>query len=202
MVSVTKPFHMVIRSRLGLVFLFVLLCYPNAGQATGDKMIDMTLPNEFQQWQSVNDNVMGGVSKGRLIHAQRMSRFEGELSLANNGGFSSINRPIQLPSANIDKVAIIVAGDGRTYQLRLSTWKDGVQINYKHDFSTRHGQLQNLVFSLKDFQAVYRGRPLDNAPKLVASNVWRIGFLIADKTAGHFSLDVGQIRFKSSLGSE
>ncbi|EGA67916.1 hypothetical protein VISI1226_08314 [Vibrio sinaloensis DSM 21326] len=191
-------------TRLSLIFLFLITLLFNAGAALAmeDYMIDMTQPNEYQQWQATNDNVMGGVSNGQLIYAKPISRFEGELSLANNGGFSSINRSIESLSSDIETVAIIVVGDGRRYQLRFSTRKNGVQINYKHEFSTRDGQLQNLEFSLKDFQAVYRGRLIDDAPRLAASDISRVGFLIADKTAGPFSLDVGQIRFKPSMSSQ
>ena len=57
-------------------------------------MIDFTQPNEYQYWTAVNDNVMGGISTGLFTYDGNVSQFTGELSLANNGGFSSVNRTI------------------------------------------------------------------------------------------------------------
>ena len=50
---------------------------------------------ENSEWFSVNDNVMGGVSQGGAkITPNQTLLFSGELSLKNNGGFSSIRSPI------------------------------------------------------------------------------------------------------------
>lgn len=50
-------------------------------------------------WVNVNDNVMGGISNGRLkITPEKTLLFYGNLSLANNGGFASVRSlPKQLP---------------------------------------------------------------------------------------------------------
>ncbi|PMM00326.1 CIA30 family protein [Vibrio breoganii] len=161
-------------------------------------MIDFTQPNEHQQWQAVNDNVMGGISQGHFTFDGNYSLFEGELSLANNGGFSSINRSIEPLSANKPQVELSFIGDGRTYQLRLSTWKNGDRITYKHEFSTTNGTEQTKVFQLDDFQAIFRGRLIMGAPTLVAQEIEQIGFLIADKKAGPFSLKLLRIQFKTN----
>ncbi|GEM80385.1 CIA30 family protein [Vibrio superstes] len=161
-------------------------------------MIDFTQPNEYQQWQVVNDNVMGGISQGRFTFDGNHSRFEGELSLANNGGFSSVNRSIEALSPDKAQVELSFIGDGRTYQLRLSTWKDGDRITYKHEFSTTSDSSQTKSFHLDDFQAVFRGRLITGAPALVAQDIKQIGFLIADKKAGPFSLKLLRIQFTPS----
>ncbi|MEZ9914160.1 CIA30 family protein [Vibrio breoganii] len=161
-------------------------------------MIDFTQPNEYQQWQAVNDNVMGGISQGGFTFDGNHSLFEGELSLANNGGFSSINRSIAPLSPKQAQVELSFIGDGRTYQLRLSTWKNGDRITYKHEFSTTNGTEQTKLFQLDDFQAVFRGRLIMGAPTLVAQDIKQIGFLIADKKAGPFSLKLLRIQFKTN----
>ena len=47
--------------------------------------------DSLQAWNSVNDGVMGGVSKGGVSRTEQGTMlFSGELSLANNGGFASI----------------------------------------------------------------------------------------------------------------
>ena len=41
-------------------------------------------------WKVVNDDVMGGVSQGATQAAKNVMVFEGNISLENNGGFSSV----------------------------------------------------------------------------------------------------------------
>ena len=138
---------------------------------------------------------MGGISIGQITYAGELSRFQGELSLVNNGGFSSIKRSIEPLPREVNTVELMFFGDGRTYQLRLTTWKDGSPINYKHEFSTMKGKPQKKVFNLQDFQAVFRGRLLSEAPELVADEIKQVGFLIADKQAQPFTLNLNQIQF-------
>ena len=73
-------------------------------------------------WIAVNDGVMGGRSSGGPTVVDGMLSFRGELSLANNGGFSSV-RSVDRTFDLSDVVAVVlrVRGDGRRYQLRLAT---------------------------------------------------------------------------------
>ncbi|MEZ9321671.1 MULTISPECIES: CIA30 family protein [unclassified Vibrio] len=164
----------------------------------GIGMIDFIQPNEHKNWTATNDDVMGGISTGGLIYLDNMSRFRGELSLENNGGFSSIKRSIESPAHEIDNAELVFVGDGRTYQLRFTTSKDGNRVQYKHEFDTIKGQQLNKVFHFNDFQAVFRGRLLNDTPELRAQDIKQIGFLIADKQASPFELDLIQLHFKTS----
>ncbi|WP_372158007.1 CIA30 family protein [Vibrio sp. 10N.239.312.D08] len=164
----------------------------------GIGMIDFIQPNEHKNWTATNDDVMGGISTGELIYLDDMSRFRGELSLENNGGFSSVKRSIESPAHEIDSAELVFVGDGRTYQLRLTTSKDGNRVQYKHDFDTIKGVRLNKVFHFNDFQAVFRGRLLSDAPELRARDIKQIGFLIADKQASPFELDLIQLHFRTS----
>ncbi|MGF1788614.1 CIA30 family protein [Photobacterium swingsii] len=179
--------------------LFASSALSNTVIPAGTIMIDLTRPNEHQQWKATNDNVMGGVSQGQLTFDDESSRFWGEISLDNNGGFSSINRAIDDPlPPKVDRVAVSFIGDGRRYQLRLATWKNGNKITYKHEFTTIKGQQQEKAFDLNKFQAVFRGRLINNAPELTAQDIKQVGLLIADKQPGPFALNLIQIRFQST----
>jgi hypothetical protein len=79
-------------------------------------MIDLAQPTEHQHWQETNDNVMGGISQGQLTFHKQSSRFWGELSLENNGGFSSISRHIEPPPLGTGQIGLVFTGDGRQYQ--------------------------------------------------------------------------------------
>ncbi|OCH02952.1 CIA30 family protein [Aliivibrio fischeri] len=161
------------------------------------EIIDFTNPDEYQRWSAVNDNVMGGISIGQLYYDGKTCRFLGELSLENNGGFSSIKRYIEPLSKEVNTIEFMFTGDGHTYQLRLTTWKNGERIQYKHDFTTIKGKQQTKTFHLHHFQAVFRGRLLNHAPELVANDIKQVGFLIANKQTSPFALGLTQIQFNA-----
>jgi hypothetical protein len=48
----------------------------------------ISLPMNTHSWSSINDGVMGGVSVGQIVKTAEGLRFEGRLSLENNGGFA------------------------------------------------------------------------------------------------------------------
>ncbi|MEZ9043519.1 CIA30 family protein [Vibrio cyclitrophicus] len=186
------------RLTTSLFFLLSLNSLSLKADATGTNMIDFTQASEHQNWTVTNDDVMGGISTGELIYLNNMSRFRGELSLENNGGFSSVKRSIESPAHEKDSAELIFVGDGRTYQLRFTTWKEGSRVQYKHDFDTIKGEQLNKVFHFNDFQAVFRGRLLSDALELKAQDIKQIGFLIADKQPSPFELDLIQLQFKTS----
>lgn len=119
-----------------LLLLLSLHSLSLRAEAIGINMIDFTQASEHQNWTATNDDVMGGISTGELIYLDDMSRFRGKLSLENNGGFSSVKRSIESPAHKIDSAELVFVGDGRTYQLRFTTSKDGNRVQYKHDFDT------------------------------------------------------------------
>jgi hypothetical protein len=180
------------------LLLIVFITLSQSAIASGISMIDFTKAFEHQNWLVTNDNVMGGLSKGRLTYDGQLSQFAGELSLENNGGFSSVNRSVESIDHDVDSVELTIVGDGRSYQLRFTTLKNNYRINYKHEFSTQKGLQQKIIFYLNDFQAVFRGRLIDGAPKLIAADIKQVGLLIADKKPLPFELSLIQLEFKSS----
>ncbi|WP_407830006.1 CIA30 family protein [Vibrio splendidus] len=180
-----------------LWLMFCLSFLWSKASTAGIEMIDFTQPKEYQNWAATNDNVMGGISTGRFIYDDGISQFRGELSLENNGGFSSINRSVESINSHVDSIELKFVGDGRTYQLRFTTWIDGNRTNYKHNFETIKGEQLKKVFRLNDFKAVFRGRLLSDAPELKAQDIKQIGFLIADKQPFPFELDLIQLHFKT-----
>ena len=136
---------------------------------------------------------MGGSSQGQIAFKNGLCVFSGDISLKNNGGFSSVFKHIEPLSQKVDRLTIDVIGDGFTYQLRMITYVDEYRLAYKHHFSTSHGKPERFVLLLKDFVPSFRGRVIDNAPKLRAENVQQIGLLVKNNTEGPFSLRLCKI---------
>tara|TARA_R110000796_G_scaffold210102_1_gene326370 strand:- start:1206 stop:1700 length:495 start_codon:yes stop_codon:yes gene_type:complete len=153
-------------------------------------------PCEQQRWYSVDDGVMGGVSQSgfRVINGE--GRFHGEVSLENGGGFASVRRePQDFEStlADAQGIALTVRGDGRTYQLRLKSTSLGDASAYRVKFTPAQNSWETLHFPWSAFEAVRRGALLSDAPAVTPSEIHQLGFLIADRTAGSFCLQVKRI---------
>ncbi|WP_144210960.1 CIA30 family protein [Shewanella donghaensis] len=142
-----------------------------------------------------NDTVMGGLSASEIQSQQGINPvFSGNVSLENNGGFASIEYQLQqqIPSSKIIKLKVL--GDGKRYQLRLKTSKLSYGEAYAVDFDTQVDQWTEHEFATTDFTARFRGRSI-NAPTLEFADVNRIGFLIADKQQGRFTITLESVNF-------
>ena len=147
------------------------------------------------RWVAVNDGVMGGRSSGGPTVADGRLEFSGTLSLANNGGFSSVRsvgRNFDLSDAS--HIVLRVRGDGRRYQLRLATDARyrGMPISYGAEFDTTAGEWTEVRLPLAALRPTVRGSTLQGPP-LDPSNVGEIGLLSADKREGAFTLLVDWI---------
>lgn len=150
------------------------------------------------EWQVINDSVMGGLSVGDTDIVKDSFIFSGDISIENNGGFSSVYRPVPRLSKKLDAINLRIIGDGNLYQLRVRCQLDGYNLAYKLDFYTQKNIEQNLSFLLSDFQASFRGRIIADAPELNADCVTHVGFLITNKQPIKFSMQVTGIAFYSS----
>lgn len=148
------------------------------------------------RWMIVNDGVMGGLSRSRIVlTGNDTAVFEGETSLANNGGFASVrSRPSAMPTAGTSRLAVRVRGDGREYQLRIRTEDAFDGVAYRWSFETRAGEWMTIEASYRDFVPTFRGRILRDVPPIDPGAIRQLGFLIADKQEGPFRLEVDWIK--------
>jgi NADH dehydrogenase [ubiquinone] 1 alpha subcomplex assembly factor 1 len=154
------------------------------------------LDTEDKNWSIVNDSVMGGRSKSRvfLLNEQNTIRFEGVLSLKNNGGFASIRSVLQ-PNyfSDAKQICIDVKGDGRDYQFRLRNSRRFGGYAYVAKFKTQADLWQKICFSPESFIAQYRGRILSNIPPPDFNEIRQLGFMVADKIEDFFRIDIRSI---------
>lgn len=162
---------------------------------TRQLICDFDTASDAQKWTSVNDDVMGGRSEGTFrVTGQGNLEFYGNLSLENRGGFASVrSKPAKIDASDFNALDIRLRGDGRPYYCYLRASDDRSSYSYKAKFDTEAGSWQEIRLPLKQFQATWRGRTLPDAPALDAKNIRSVGFLIADKKAGPFKLEVDWI---------
>jgi uncharacterized surface protein with fasciclin (FAS1) repeats len=152
-------------------------------------------PSSLQNWVSVNDGVMGGVSKGGFEHTERKTLlFSGELSLENNGGFASIRtKPSAMDLAGASGIIVKARGDGRTYWVDVRTDRQPSASSYRADMPTLKNAFKEALLPLSDFKPQAFGRQLPGGPVNPASIV-SVGFTLADKKAGPFELEIEYIK--------
>jgi transforming growth factor-beta-induced protein len=146
------------------------------------------------RWQTMNDGVMGGRSRGDATTSKNATLlFAGDISLENNGGFSSIRtRPQDLQLGEYDGLKIRVQGDGRSYKMSLRTSGSSSWIAYWADFETVKDKWTTVEIPFSEWVPTTFGRKLAG-PRLVPSRINSVGFMLYDKKAGPFSLEVDSI---------
>ena len=151
-----------------------------------------------QDWRAIDDRVMGGLSRSRLRHdPDGHATFEGEVSLAQNGGFASVRSapgPLGVPGA-VDCL-IEARGDGKNYKLCLFTTDTFDAISYQTEFTPPPNAWAVIRLPIALFRATIRGRQVGDAPALEAALIRQIGLMISSRQAGPFALDIRSIRLE------
>lgn len=148
-----------------------------------------------KEWRIINDGVMGGLSESKLSLTDKgHGKFEGHVSLANNGGFASVmlNTDINLQPEH-KFVVLKIKGDAKTYQFRLKGSKTQPQ-SYVQEFKTS-GEWQTIRLDISNFSPQYRGRKLD-LPNFNFSVIEEVRFLIANKKDQDFKLMIDSIELE------
>ncbi|MCL7942184.1 CIA30 family protein [Halomonas sp. ATCH28] len=164
------------------------------------RLIDFQHADEAPRWRAINDEVMGGISRGGLHQEDGSGVFSGETSLENNGGFASVRRePEAMDLSDASGLVLYVRGDGRRYQLRLRNDQLPEGAAYRALFQPAAEEWQHVALPWQEFEAVFRGRRLADAPPLDPAAIQQVGFLIADRRPGPFRLEVAWLGTMDSL---
>jgi len=167
-----------------------------------DKIIfDFQTVTNPAAWQVVNDDVMGGMSSSSWRLTDGTAVFQGEVSLANNGGFASVRSlPESHGLAGGDTFSIRARGDGQRYKFTARMDGSFDRAIYQAVFTTKKDEWEEHRLPLKEFVPSFRGRVLAGEPPLDPAGVVSVGFLIADKQAGPFRLAIAWIKITNSAG--
>lgn len=177
-------------------FVALLLVTTAMAEDKPQTLIDFTGADAAKEWQSVNDGVMGGVSEGKLkITDKQTLEFFGTLSLENNGGFASVRtRAKKLGFVKGDTVVARVRGDGREYSLNLYLNKPLIAFSYRATVQTKKDEWIEVSVPLDKFEATSFGRVVKDAGAVKPEEINALGFMLSDKKAGPFIMEVEWIK--------
>ena len=143
-------------------------------------------------WKIVDDRVMGGRSYGNFkVNGEGHGLFYGEVSTANNGGFSSVRMNLESDDLSKNKAFHLkVKGDGKSYQFRVKTSLNE-RHSYIYTFQT-NGKWQEIKIPFNKMFASWRGRTLDMS-NYDGSAIEEMRFLIGNKKNEAFELEIESI---------
>lgn len=159
-------------------------------------LFDFQAATNSPSWIVVNDNVMGGVSTSQFqVLSNCYAVFSGNVRLENNGGFASVrSAPVLENLTGLTAFVLRVRGDGRRYKFSVRMGAGFDTPLYQSSFTTKHGEWEEHRLAFSDFVPTFRGRVLKDLPPLNPVKVSSVGFLIADKQAGPFRLEIESVK--------
>jgi monofunctional biosynthetic peptidoglycan transglycosylase len=157
-------------------------------------LFDFNDPSAADGWRSVDDVVMGGVSDSHLeARADSTTAFTGTVSLDRGGGFCSVRAPEgDYDLSGCAAIQLRVRGDDQRYKFTLYTRAAG-RISYRFAFRAPD-EWTTVTVPFNELTPFRRGRRVPDAPPFDPSDIRTMGFLIGDKQAGPFTLEIDWIK--------
>lgn len=149
----------------------------------------------INHWVVTDDVVMGGESSGSFsLSPEGYGEFKGNVSLKNNGGFSSVRYKFQTKNVtDYNHVVLRIKGDGKNYQFRVKA-NSSDYYSYIAPFKTS-GEWQEVTILLQDMYPAFRGKTLDK-PNFDKNHIEELTFLIANKKQEDFKLLIDFIELR------
>lgn len=158
-------------------------------------LVDFNKNSKTDDWNIVNDVVMGGRSNSQFVMASEgNARFTGTVSLENNGGFCSVQHNLVAKSLENKKIfSIRLKGDGKKYQFRVKSNRNDYY-SYVYQFQTSK-QWEVIEIPISEMYASFRGNKL-NIPNYDGAKIEQLAFLIANYKEESFELLIDKIEVK------
>ena len=181
--------------RLAVACICVLGMQAVDAAEPGRVLFDFSDPAAMKGWQIEDDGVMGGVSKGTFSRdPDGYAFFSGDVSLENDGGFSSVQCYFDPIDVSPYRTAVIrIKGDGKNYRFIVESEKDAHHY-YVANFETT-GEWQEILIPLRKMHPVRRGDRLD-LPDYPGKSMAQVRFMIANGRAETFKLEIASIRLE------
>lgn len=162
------------------------------------RVLDFDAPAEAALFSPVDDAVMGGVSWSRFDTGEPgIAVFSGVVSLANNGGFASVRtQPQDWGIGAAEAFVLRVRGDGKRYRFNVRTSDSLEAFRYEGPVEPPAGAWTLVEIPVGAMTGKAFGRRVPFAGMPDPARVRTLGFMISDKQAGPFRLEVDWIGWR------
>ena len=164
----------------------------NAQQPAAAQSVDFTDASVAAAWDAVDDRIMGGTSRSRVVYSEGVTAFEGTLVQAG-GGFASARygRPLSLAGVEALRLKVRVADGREGYKLTLAG-DHAPRVSYQCLIpadASAYGPpdadgFAELELPLSCFKPSFQGQPAPGAPPLGDANLCVLGLMLSQFAAG------------------
>ncbi|GMQ27479.1 CIA30 family protein [Algoriphagus confluentis] len=152
----------------------------------------------FGRWTIINDGVMGGLSQSQARLTEDGVLFSGTVSLKNNGGFVSLRGPLgryDLSEFTFCEIRFKSDTD-RKFELLIEKETPFHLPKYRKKFGAKGEDWQIFRFELKELEISRMGNLIaQGIDPGELKELQRIGFILADKQEGSFTLQIDYLKF-------
>lgn len=159
-------------------------------------LFDFGQNKQGQDWRIINDTVMGGKSEAIVSFTSNTAILQGNLSLENNGGFSSFRSQFDdYDLSAYTHLKIRYNSHGRTFGIMLETSKFFFRPHYKYEINSGN-KWETLTIPIKEFKQYRLGESTgEKIKENTFDDIIRIGCILLDKKQGEFKLEIDTIAF-------
>jgi Complex I intermediate-associated protein 30 (CIA30) len=167
----------------------------HGGEAPKELFIHGKTRFDPEEWEGFRETVPADTNVVCLRHdLAGHAVFEGEVSLAQNGGFASVRSgPGERGRAGATACLVEVRGDTKQFKLSLLTDDGFDSVSYQASFAPDTHHWQTISLPISSFRASFRGRDLPDVPALNPARIRQVGLMIAGRQSGPFALDIRRI---------
>jgi hypothetical protein len=150
---------------------------------------------DISSWRIIDDVVMGGMSNGEFfVNQDGNGVFKGEVSLENNGGFSSVRHQFKAKDIRkYSKISIRLKGDGKRYQFRVK--RNANDYHSYISYINTSTKWETIEIDLSKMYPSFRGRKLRMA-NFSGDTIEEIAFLFGNKKEETFQLEIDKIALR------
>jgi len=177
-----------------LFFIFCLTGFFSYGQIE----YDFGKQKSGTDWIAVNDDVMGGLSKGELTLTNKSLKFDGTISLKNNGGFASFRNQYGLYNLRqASTVEIKYRSTGQIMALSLEPNEVFYKPTFRVLLEDTKMAWKTMEISISQFFECILDEPTGKkiTPDILFE-IKRIAFINTEKKEGDFEFEIKYLRFK------
>lgn len=176
----------------------LLTCLMLLNVSAAPMLFDFGTKEDGKDWYIVNDGVMGGRSSSKVKVDKNSLVFKGEVSLENNGGFASLRAPFgSYDLSSYSKVSIRYKASGQVPALSFDKDRRFFIPYYKLQLKNISDEWTTETHDLLDVKEYYLGETTgETLTKELLASIIRVGFVVSNKKAGAFELEVDYIKFE------